>query len=80
MLTLAEIGPGYGLGVSSHQKATPWFEGRAFVGEGREKSQRPPLQPPWVSAHGKLLLGVLYEPAGEGQRAPRGAVDMDPGN
>lgn len=57
MVTLAEIGRGYGLGVSSHQKATPWFEGRAFMGEGREKSQRPPIQPPWSRHTGSCCWG-----------------------
>lgn len=80
MVTLAEIGRGYGLGVSSHQKGTPWFEGRASMGEGREKSPRPPIQPPRSRHTGSCCWGVLYEPAGEGQRAARGAADMDPGH
>lgn len=66
MVTLAEIGRGYGLGVSSHQKATPWFEGRAFMGEGREKSQRPPIQPPWSRHTGSCCWGGAVRACGRG--------------
>lgn len=68
MVTLAEIGRGYGLGVSSYQKVTPWFEGRAFMGEGREKGEKPTAPHPatLVSAHGKLLLGGAVRACGRG--------------